>query len=206
VTALPVHLYVTDTLADWEPAYAIAHIVKPSWPRTPGRYTVRTVGATGAPVMTMGGVRIVPDTTLAKISPETSAMLILPGAETWDDAAAHAEALATARAFLDAGTPVAAICGATYGLAAAGLLDDRAHTSSAAVYLASSGYRAGQLYREEPAVTDRGLITAGATHPVDFAAHIFTALELYEPHVLDAWRGLYTTGDEKHFAVLAAAA
>jgi putative intracellular protease/amidase len=205
VIARPVHLYVTDTLADWEPGHAIAHIVKPAWQRTPGRYTVRTVGATGAPVTTMGGVRIVPDATFAAVSPATSAMLILAGAETWDDAEAHAEALEAARRFLAAGTPVAAICGATYGLAAAGLLDDRAHTSNAAVYLESSGYAAGHLYRDEPAVTDRGLITASGCHPVDFAAHIFAALDVYEPHVLEAWRGLYTTGDPAHFAVLAAA-
>jgi putative intracellular protease/amidase len=202
----PVYLYVTDTLADWEPGYAIAHIRKPSWQRTPGRYTVRTVGATAAPVTTMGGVRILPDTRLAEISPETSAMLILPGAETWHDPAMHTEMLATARAFLDGGTPVAAICGATYALAAAGLLEGREHTSSAAGYLASSGYGAGDLYREEPVVTDGALITAGTTEAVEFAAQIFSALELYEPYVLDAWRALFTTGEEKYYAALAAAA
>ena len=47
---------------------------------------------------------------------------------------------AAARRFLTAGVPVAAICGATYGLALEGLLDDRAHTSNAAEYLAYSGY------------------------------------------------------------------
>ncbi|HEY2259315.1 MAG TPA: DJ-1/PfpI family protein [Solirubrobacteraceae bacterium] len=202
----PVYLYVTDTFADWEPGYAIAHILKPSWQRTPGRYTVRTVSATDSPVTSMGGMRVLPDTTLAEISPAASAMLILPGGETWDDAASHREVLATARAFLDAGTPVAAICGATYGLAVAGLLEGREHTSSAAGYLASSGYAAGYLYRDAPAVTDRGLITAGSIDPVPFATHIFAALELYEPRVLEAWSGLFTTGDEKYFAALAAAA
>ena len=42
--------------------------------------------------------------------------------------------------FLDAGVPVAAICGATAGLAAEGLLDDRRHTSNAAEFLAATGY------------------------------------------------------------------
>ena len=205
MTARPVHVYATDTLADWELGYAIAHIAKPSWQRIPGRYTVRTVAATTEPVSTMGGVRILPDTTLEDLSPESSAMLILPGAETWHDAARHAAVIETARAFLEAGSPVAAICGATFGLAAAGLLDDRAHTSNAAIYLSASGYRGAHLYRERPAVSDRGLITASGCHPVEFAVEIFRALELYEPTVLDAWHGLYTTGEERHYAILAAA-
>jgi putative intracellular protease/amidase len=109
------------------------------------------------------------------------------------------------RRFLAAKKPVAAICGATYGLAKGGLLDDREHTSNARVFLESSGYRGGHLYRDAPAVTDRGLITASGCFPVDFATHIFKALDLYEPKVLEAWRGLYTTGAVEHFAVLAAA-
>src|SRR3954470_16968466 len=114
---LSIDLYVTDTMADWEAGHAIVHIMRPSWQREPGRYKVRTVGATAAPVTTMGGIRITPDATIAELSPDTSGMLILTGADTWEDSAAHAGVLDAARAFLAAGTPVAAICGATYGLA-----------------------------------------------------------------------------------------
>src|SRR5262249_13237308 len=161
MTPTPVHLYVTDTMADWETGHAIAHITgHTDLQREPGRYVVRTVGATDAPITTMGGVTIVPDTTFAVLDPDHSAMLILPGADTWQDAERHTDALDAARAFLDADPPVAAICGATYGLAAAGLLDDRDHTSNAKVFLESSGYAGADHYRNEPAVTDRGLITA----------------------------------------------
>jgi putative intracellular protease/amidase len=205
VRPVPVHVYVTDTMADWELGHAIAHIAKPGWQRTPGRYEIRTIAATTDPVRTMGGLRIVPDTTFAEVSPASSAMLMMPGAETWADAPAHADAIETGGAFLDAGTPVAAICGATFGLAAAGLLDERIHTSNAAIYLASSGYDGTQHYRQQPAVTDRGLITASGCHPVEFAVEVFNALDLYEPAVLEAWHGLYTTGEERHYAVLAAA-
>ena len=57
------------------------------------------------------------------------------------DAGGGAFAAAAAR-FLDAGVPVAAICGATAGLARAGLLDKRLHTSAAAGYLMATGTRA----------------------------------------------------------------
>lgn len=145
---------------------------------------------------------MIPDTTFADVDPAESAMLILPGADTWHMADHHAGALRAASAFRAAHTPVAAICGATYGLAAAGLLDDRAHTSNAAEFLASSGYAGGAQYREEPAVTDRGLITASSIWPVDFAAHIFAELDLYSDDVLAAWRGLFTTGDPKYYGAL----
>ena len=74
------------------------------------------------------------------------------------------------------------------------------------VYLQASGYAGGNLYRSDcPAVIDRGLITASGVHPVEFATTVFAALDLYEPNVLDAWHGLFTTGEERHYAVLASA-
>lgn len=197
-----VFLYVTDTMADWEAGHAIAHLNKSKHQREPGRFTVETVAATSAPIRTMGGVTIVPDTTFEGVVLDETAMLILPGADTWAETRRHDAALATARSLLEAGVPVAAICGATFGLALAGLLDDRDHTSNAAVYLEMSGYAGAARYREEKSVTDRGLITAGGTDPVDFAVAIFAALDLYEPQVLEAWHGLYRTGELEYFLAL----
>ena len=70
-----VHLFVFDSMADWEPAFAIAGINNPRFQRNPGRYRVVTVGATSAPITTMGGVTVQPDTTLSLIEPDASAML-----------------------------------------------------------------------------------------------------------------------------------
>jgi putative intracellular protease/amidase len=69
-----------------------------------------------------------------------SDLLILPGAEHWDAGGGGAFADLAER-FLLSGVPVAAICGATAGLARHGLLDNRRHTSAAAEYLAATGYR-----------------------------------------------------------------
>lgn len=196
-----VHLFVFDSLADWEAGYAIAGINNPQFQLNPGRYRVRTVALQRASVLTTGGIRIEPDLTLGSISPKDSAMLILPGGSTWDSGQ-NMEAVEVANAFLSAGVPVAAICGATAGLARGGLLDHRRHTSNALEYLATTQYRGESLYEESPAVTDGDLITASGISPIDFAQHIFRRLNLYRPPVLDAWYGLFKTGKPEYFAAL----
>src|SRR5262249_22247449 len=156
-----------DGQADWEPGFAVAGLNQPPPAGGAPPYRVETVGLTDAPVRTMGGLRVLPDGTLDRLEARGSAMLILPGGNAWE-AGGNAAALAKARACLEAGVPVAAICGATFGLARTGLLDERRHTSNAREYLAQSGYAGGALYRDEPAVTDRDLITASGVMPVDF--------------------------------------
>jgi len=200
-----VHLFVMDTMSDWEPGYAIAGINQPVFQLNPGRYAVRTVGSSRDPVRTMGGVTILPDMALQELRPEESAMLILPGAATWDDPGAHADALQLAGEFLAAGVPVAAICGATGGLARAGMLNGRPHTSNALEFMAAQpGYDGAAHYAGTPAVLDGDLITASGTAPVDFARAIFERLELYAPPVLDAWYALYKHNDPAAFYTLAA--
>lgn len=199
ITRKPVHLAVYDTLADWETGYATAYLARAG-------YRVRTVGASTAPVTSVGGLRVQPDLALADLRPEDSALLILPGADLWDTSQDLAPFAGTARAFLDAGTPVAAICGATAGLAREGLLDDRAHTSAVSFYLAATGYGGGDRYTDADAVTDRGLITAGPTDPVAFAREILGLLGVYEGEVLDAWYRLFHDSDAEAYAVLEKAA
>jgi putative intracellular protease/amidase len=200
-----VHVAVYDTLADWEVGHAIAHIRSAAYQHTPGRYEVRTVAESSEPVTTMGGMRIVPDLTLDDLEPADSAMLILPGATKWDTPGGNAQFAATARKFLDAGVPVAAICGATFGLAREGLLDERDHTGAAAAYLAASGYAGGARYRETEAVTDGNVITAGPTNPIEFAREVLAMLDVYTPEVLDAWYRLFAQSDPSAFPILMAA-
>ncbi|MEU7063869.1 DJ-1/PfpI family protein [Streptomyces sp. NPDC046161] len=196
----PVHLAVYDTYADWETGHTTAHLTRRG-------HRVRTVAfAAEEPVTTMGGVRIRPDLALAGLRPEDSSLLILTGAALWDTGDTLAPFAAKAREFLAAGVPVAAICGATAGLAREGLLDGRRHTSAAAQYLAAQpGYGGGPEYVEADAVTDGDLITAGPTEPVAFAREVFARLDVYEPVVLDAWYRLFHDSDATAYPVLAAA-
>ncbi|MEU4063265.1 DJ-1/PfpI family protein [Streptomyces wedmorensis] len=190
-----VHLAVYDTLADWETGHATAWLTRAG-------FTVRTVGpAAGQPVTTIAGIRIVPDLALDDLSPEDSALLILPGAEKYDEGDELAPFTAKARTFLDAGVPVAAICGATAGLAKEGLLDDRPHTSAVSFYLAATGYKGGEHYVDTDALTSGNLITAGPTEPVAFAREIFALLGAYEGK-RDAWYRLFRHSDPAAFAEL----
>lgn len=200
-----VHLYVFDGYADWEPAFAVAGIHQPQFQRDPGRWQVRTVAdQAGQPVRSMGGVAVLPDLALSTLDPQDSALLILPGGLGWEgDHAQHSQALARARAFVDAGVPVAAICGATAGLAREGLLDGRRHTSNALTYLKGTGYQAARDYADEAAVCDGGVITAGGMAPLEFAREIFSLLDIYEPDTLEAWFQLNKTGKSEYFARMA---
>ncbi|WP_407442025.1 DJ-1/PfpI family protein [Rhodococcus sp. (in: high G+C Gram-positive bacteria)] len=198
-----VYFAVYDTLADWEIGYAMANIANPDFQRQPGRYSVRTVSTGRDPVTTMGGPRIVPDVTLDEVDPAASAMLVLAGNNIWPTEA-FTPFTDKARELLDAGVPVAAICGATGGLARAGLLDDHAHTSNAKEFLESVGYGGAHLYRDDLAVTDRDLLTASGIAPVEFARAIFERLDLYTPEVLTAWYKLYGEHDPSGYYELTA--
>lgn len=183
-----VHLAVYNTFADWETGHATAWLARAG-------HQIRTVGPTTTPVTSIGGLRVTPDLALADLRPEDSALLILPGADLWDTSDDLAPFAATARRFLDAGVPVAAICGATAGLARAGLLDDRPHTSAVSFYLAATGYKGGEHYVDADAVTDGDLITAGPTEPVAFAREVLGKLGAFEGAKLDAWYRLFHHSD-----------
>lgn len=197
-----VHLFAFDTLADWEPGLAIAGINNPRFQRRPGRYRVQVVSEGARPVTTAGGLRVAADLSLESLEPGASAMLILPGGDVWDTPDGNAAAVAVAHRFLEARVPVAAICGATAGLARGGLLDARAHTSNAPEYLAATGYRGAAHYRDEPAVNADGVITASSMASLEFARAIFEQLDVYPPAMLDAWYGLFSTRRPEFYARL----
>jgi len=192
-------VYVTDTLADWELGYVLPGLAMANGMQQ--RFEVVIAGTSTDPVTTKGGLTVIPGRALADIDPADIDMLIIAGADTW--AEGHDEVLALASELVAAGKPVAAICGATLGLARAGLLDDRPHTSNAPDYLAMApSYHGAEHYQEAKVVADDAVITAPATAPIDFARAIFERLDAFPASVIDAWYGLYTTGERRYFDAL----
>jgi putative intracellular protease/amidase len=199
MTKRTAHLAVYEGLADAEVGHLLAELHTGRFTGVP--FEVVTVGEELTPITTMGGLRLTPDVRLADLDPADSDVLVLPGAEMWD-AGGGAAFAAVAERFLEAGVPVAAICGATAGLARAGLLDDRAHTSAAADYLAATGYAGGDGYVDQRAVVGGDLVTAGPQSPVQFARATLERLGLASGETLDAYEGVFHRADPAAFPAL----
>lgn len=191
--AATVHLFVFDSMNDHAAASALAAINHHGHPTY---YHLQTVARTTVPVTTSRGNRLQPDLELSELAPEASDLLILPDGASWERGF-NFEALAKAHEFLFAHTPVAAIGAATLAMARAGLLDGRRHTGNSRTYLAESDYGSGHLYRDVPAVTDRGLITARAGASTELASELTRTLGISSAGILKAnrfYRSLDRTG------------
>jgi putative intracellular protease/amidase len=193
------HVAIYDTLADWEVGHLLAELRTGRFTRT--RFEVVTVAESPEPITTMGGVRMLPDILLADLDPADSDLLVLPGGELWDAGGGQTFAAAAER-FLAAGVPVAAICGATAGLARAGLLDARDHTSADPEYLAATGYAGGDRYVDARAVVSGDLVTAGPQSPVQFARATLGRLGLASEPTLEAYEAVFHRADPAGFPVL----
>ena len=130
-----VYLYVFNTMSDWEYGYLIAEL-------NSGRYfkkdlaplKVVTVSTTKEIITTMGGLKIKPDISVDECILESKDLIVLPGGTTWGEDI-HQPILKKIGEALKLGTIVAAICGATEGLANNGYLDSRKHTSNDLEYI-----------------------------------------------------------------------
>ena len=196
-----VYLYVFDTMSDWEIGYLTAEL-------NSGRYykkglgpsKIVTVGIEKTTVTTMGGLKILPDIKLDECSIESTDALILPGGNTWTETM-HQPILKIAQRCLKEGILVAAICGATMGLAQTGLLNSHWHTSNDLEYLKMMcpTYTGEKYYKMESVVTDGKLITASGIAPLEFSVHVLKSLGVFSSKTLDAWYSLNKTHETKYF-------
>ena len=199
-----IYVYVLDTLADWELGYVTSEL-------NSGRFfkkgqepvLLQTVSYSKEPIHTMGGMRVIPNCLIDDIVMSETSILILPGADTWNDPK-RVPILEKAREFLSLGATVCAICGATAALANFGLLDNRLHTSNGPGFLemVSSGYKGQSFYVDSPSVADHNLITASSTGGLLWAKQIIERLGVFESGTLEYWYDYFSTGEPKHFFAL----
>jgi len=186
------YTYVLNTMADWEAGLAVAELNTQRFFEKRRDFEVKTFALNKEPVKTLGGFTIVPDFKLNDIKPENAVLLILPGAEDWGKPE-HEQVLELAKDFLAADIPVAAICGATEAMARIGMLNEVEHTSNGLEFLKMTcpGYNGEHLYKNQTAVTDGNLITAGSSSSVAFAYQILKKLEAMKPDKLEYWNGYF---------------
>src|SRR5450830_453729 len=173
---MKVYLAVIDTLADWEIGYLVAELHS-------RRFFAN-------PLMDFAFLKVG-----LTVDPVTSM-----GGVT------HEPDLALADLVLEQGHYVAAICGATDGLAAVGALDNRRHTSNNLDFLKQScpAYRGEKLYRNEPAVRGDNLLTATGLAPLEFTAEVLKMAKVWRPETIRAWYQLHKTRKERWYHALVA--
>ena len=199
-----VYVYVLDTMADWELGYTIAELNSGRFFKKDAPHVaIKAVGLTQEPIHTMGGLTIVPDCRLDDIAVHETSVLLLPGADTWNDPR-HSAILKKAGDFLSSGATVCAICGATAALARFGLLNTRPHTSNGPGFLdmVSPGYTGQRFYINQPSVADNNLITAGSAGALLWAKQTIEHLGVFAANTLEAWYGYFSTGKPEHFFAL----
>jgi putative intracellular protease/amidase len=183
------YVLVFDGFADWEGAHALCGIAMS------GKLEIVTVGLSPEPVISMGGLKVIPDITVDTVIPSHSAIFILPGGTMWEESPSP-----TIDKFLRnlaaKNVLIAAICGATLAVARADLTQGVRHTSNALEYLKahSPDYQNEATYVDAPAVSDGQLITAGGVYSLEFAREIFRKLGSFSETQIEHWFNLYKHG------------
>ncbi len=199
-----IYVYVLDTLADWELGHVISELNSGRFFKKDAQcVSLKTVSFTKEPIHTMGGLTIIPDCLIDDIIVNKTSVLLLPGADTWNDSK-HRAIIEKAEELLAVGATVCAICGATAALAGLGLLDNRPHTSNGPGFLemVSPCYKGQSFYVDKPSVTDNNLITASSTGALLWAKQIIEYLDVFQSDTLEAWYDYFNTGKPEHFFAL----
>ena len=185
------YVLLFDGYADWEIGYVLAEL------RRIGNIPVVSVGFTDAPVVSMGGLTVRPDATLAAVAPDDARLFILPGGTLWEQPY-PADALHALLQALDRqAVPLAAICAATTVLAKAGVLHGKKHTSNSLKYLRehAPGYQGDKDYVAQLAVTDGHVTTASGLGSVEFTRNILEAMQIVTPQLRDLWFRAFKYGE-----------
>jgi len=173
------YLFIFDGFADWGAAYASIGIAGSEG------YQLKTIAIEMTKKQSMGGLAIIPDfdfipeIDLVDITPDNTALLILPGGNAWEEKK-NDPIESLVRHCVVFNIPVAAICGATIFLADLGLLNEKDHTSNDLLYLQAFApdYGGKDFYRNKPSVRSKNIITANGAAAVEFAKDIFETLEV----------------------------
>jgi len=184
-----IYVFLFDGYSDWEIAYLTPEIFKDD------RFDLVYFSETGAKVTSMGGLQVIPTTSLTELKMEEVELLILPGGVAWEKREIAAINSLVIELF-EMGKTLAAICGATFYLGQLGILDKLNHTSNDLNYLKAvvPEYDGQKNYKNTLAVSDKNIITANGIAPIEFATEIFKKIKLKPDYEIEKWFQLFKNG------------
>lgn len=176
------HVFLHDGYADWEIGYLLPEVFQ-------CQGTVVPFALSPAPVTSMGGLQVTPQTTLAELDPAAVEFLVLPGGTHWQKFQSP-ELDEWVRSVRRRQVPVAGICDATLYLARVGILNDVKHTGNPPEWskqYAGDAYTGEKLFQNTIACHDQGVFTANGCGPVEFTYLILKHLKWMSEADADGW-------------------
>ncbi|MCK8606990.1 DJ-1/PfpI family protein [Apilactobacillus ozensis] len=147
-------------------------------------------------VVSIGGFRTLVDYSISKIPSDTD-LLVLIGGNSWD--INNLALFNTIKDRLDNNKPVAAICGAVDYLERNGLLTGFRHTgNSNYLWKNFDKYQNDNDFLEEQSTTDRCLVTANGTAPIEFTKQVLNMINFKNDSAVDKDMNLYKLGFYKY--------
>lgn len=184
---------ILQQYADWEAAYISSAISM----LEQSKYEIKTVSLSRDCVHSIGGFKVLPDYDVLSV-PNDYEALILIGGMTWRSENTQQIKKLVEDCF-QKGKILGGICDASAFLGTVGVLNDVIHTSNDLNDLkqwAGSAYTGEAKYIAKQAVSDKNIITANGTAPMEFAKEILLTLNVAEDKVSDWYNfhklGLYT--------------
>lgn len=185
-----VAVYLPPGFADWEGSVLLPILAALG-------FQVRYVSDDGGVRMSLGGLRVQPDLSVADLASKPPDVLILIGSESWLTLPIETPILQVTRLMLEQQKPVGAICSATVALAKAGLLRGRKYTSNGQAFLEhfAPGAADPANYVSRLAVREGPLVTASGEGGIEFAREVLEMLGLMSDSRRTNWAAKCAAGE-----------
>ncbi|MGF6905942.1 type 1 glutamine amidotransferase family protein [Fusobacterium sp. PH5-44] len=170
--------FVLNNFADWEGAFLACGLNAGIYPKNLTKYTTKFMSTTKEPVISLGGMRILPDYDI-KNPPKNYSALILIGGNQWHSKETLS-IIPMIRETISKNIILGGICNASLFLGANGFLNNVNHTSNTLKILKEWGkdqYTGELYYKNQQAVSDKNIVTANGTGYLEFTKEILLLLE-----------------------------
>lgn len=182
-------VFLFNGFSDWEISYLTPEI------NNSKAFDLAYLAINRNPVISMGGLQVLPTISLKELNIEDVNMLILPGGTAWEKGENKEIENLTLKLF-KTGKSIAAICAATTFLGQLGILNDLKHTSNDLGYLKNIApeYTGSEYYQSTLATSDKNIVTASGIAAIEFASEVFKKIGLKSDHEIEKWFQLFKNG------------